>query len=114
MKKDIHPTYFKEAKAVCACGKSFSIGSTKESIQVEICSFCHPFYTGDSKIIDTAGRVEKFKNRQATAKSKAEEKAEKKSAPKPTPKETPKKEEKKEEKKQEKKSAKKPTKKSAK
>ena len=67
MKKDIHPTYFEKTKVTCACGNSFTVGSTKESIQVEICSACHPFYTGKEKILDTAGRVEKFKVRRAKA-----------------------------------------------
>lgn len=63
MKKDIHPQYHKEAKARCACGNAFIIGSTKPEIQTEICYACHPFYTGKEKIMDTAGRVEKFKTR---------------------------------------------------
>lgn len=63
MKKDIHPTYFPNAKVTCACGASFVVGSTKEKIEVEICSACHPLYTGTEKIIDTAGRVERFKVR---------------------------------------------------
>jgi large subunit ribosomal protein L31 len=67
MKADIHPTYFPRAKVVCACGREFHIGSTKEELRVEICSACHPFYTGNEKIIDTAGRVEKFKARRAAA-----------------------------------------------
>jgi len=67
MKVDTHPTYFPEAKVTCACGNTFTVGSTKESIQVEICSNCHPFYTGNDKIMDTAGRVEKFKARRAAA-----------------------------------------------
>jgi large subunit ribosomal protein L31 len=71
MKADTHPTYFPEAKVTCACGNTFTVGSTKESIQVEICSNCHPFYTGNDKIMDTAGRVEKFKARRAAAKSKS-------------------------------------------
>jgi len=70
MKKGIHPTYFTNAVATCACGHVMHIGSTKEKISVEICSNCHPFYTGNEKILDTAGRVEKFKARQA-AKSAA-------------------------------------------
>lgn len=70
MKKDIHPTYFPEAKVVCACGNKFTMGSTKENIAVEICSACHPFYTGAEKVLDTAGRVEKFKARRATAATK--------------------------------------------
>lgn len=65
MKKDIHPKYFNDAKVVCACGHKFTAGSTLEKIEVEICSACHPFYTGNEKIIDAAGRVERFKTRAA-------------------------------------------------
>ncbi|MDP2856033.1 MAG: 50S ribosomal protein L31 [bacterium] len=65
MKKDIHPQYHPRAKVKCACGNYFEVGSTKPEIQVEICSACHPFYTGKEKIIDTAGRVERFKKRLA-------------------------------------------------
>lgn len=71
MKTDTHPTYFPEAKVTCACGNSMTLGSTSEKIQVEICSNCHPFYTGNDKIMDTAGRVEKFKARRAAATKKA-------------------------------------------
>lgn len=67
MKKDTHPTYFPEAKVSCACGNTFTVGSTKEKIEVEICSHCHPFFTGKEKVLDAAGRVEKFKARQAKA-----------------------------------------------
>lgn len=67
MKPDIHPTYYKTAKISCACGNSFSTGSTKQEIHVEICSNCHPFYTGKQKLVDIAGRVEKFKKRIAKA-----------------------------------------------
>jgi len=67
MKTDIHPTYFPEAKVKCACGNVITVGSTKESTEVEVCSKCHPFYTGKGKLIDTAGRVEKFKARVAKA-----------------------------------------------
>lgn len=67
MKKAIHPTYFTDAVFTCACGTTYSMGSTKEKHAIEICSACHPFYTGNEKIVDTAGRVEKFKARQATA-----------------------------------------------
>ena len=63
MKDKIHPKYFDKAKTQCACGNVFSVGSTKELIETEVCSACHPFYTGKEKIIDTAGRVEKFKQR---------------------------------------------------
>ena len=69
MKADIHPTYFPEAKVTCACGNAFTVGSTKETIHVEICSNCHPFFTGMEKSLDAAGRVEKFKARQAKAKA---------------------------------------------
>jgi large subunit ribosomal protein L31 len=65
MKKDIQPRYYPNAKVRCSCGNSFTVGSTKESIEVEICSKCHPSYTGKEKIIDTLGRVEKFKKRLA-------------------------------------------------
>lgn len=71
MKTDTHPKYFPEAKVTCACGNVFSIGSTKEKIDVEICSACHPFYTGNDKVIDTAGRVERFKARAAKTKATA-------------------------------------------
>jgi large subunit ribosomal protein L31 len=70
MKTDTHPTYFPEAKVTCACGRVFTVGSTVEKLSVEICSNCHPFYTGNEKILDTAGRVEKFKARRAAAKPK--------------------------------------------
>ncbi len=66
MKEKIHPKYF-TTKATCACGASFDIGSTKENIKVEICSKCHPLFTGKQKILDTEGRVEKFKKRMAKA-----------------------------------------------
>ena len=56
---------------VCACGRTFTVGSTQEKLEVEICSACHPFYTGNEKIFDAAGRVEKFKNRRLAAVKKA-------------------------------------------
>jgi len=67
MKKDIHPKYNAEAPVECVCGAKFSVGSTQKDLHVEICSQCHPFYTGNSKMMDTAGRVEKFKARRAAA-----------------------------------------------
>jgi large subunit ribosomal protein L31 len=70
MKKDIHPVYFPKSKVTCACGNSFTVGSTKETIDVEICSACHPFFTGTEKVLDTAGRVEKFKTRMTKAVAK--------------------------------------------
>lgn len=68
MKKDLHPKYNQPVTAKCACGNTFTTGSTKDEIYVEICSACHPFYTGKQKLIDTARRVEKFQAK--TAKSK--------------------------------------------
>jgi len=68
MKKDIHPKYYPQAKATCGCGASFSVGSTLPEVKVEICSNCHPFYTGGDKVLDTAGRVERFKKRLAKKK----------------------------------------------
>jgi large subunit ribosomal protein L31 len=70
MKKKIHPKYNIEAKATCACGAIFSVGSTMPEIKVEICSQCHPFFTGNEKIIDTAGRVDRFNKRRAATKAK--------------------------------------------
>lgn len=62
MKEGIHPVYH-EATVTCNCGNTFTTGSTKEEIHVEICSKCHPFYTGKQKLIDTGGRVDRFKKR---------------------------------------------------
>jgi large subunit ribosomal protein L31 len=64
MKKDIHPEY-RIIKASCACGNEFETGSTAENIRVEICAACHPFFTGKQKLIDTAGRVERFQRKYA-------------------------------------------------
>ncbi|MBF8266778.1 MAG: ribosomal protein [Dehalococcoidia bacterium] len=63
MKADIHPTYYSEAKVSCSCGNSFTVGSTKPALKVEICSKCHPFFTGEQRIVDTEGRVERMKRR---------------------------------------------------
>jgi large subunit ribosomal protein L31 len=63
MKPKIHPEYFNDAKVVCACGNTFTIGSTKKMMKVELCSKCHPFYTGEQRVVDTMGRVERFKRR---------------------------------------------------
>jgi large subunit ribosomal protein L31 len=62
MKEGIHPQYFK-TKVTCACGNTFEIGSTKPEIRVEICSKCHPFFTGKQKLVDSAGRIERFKKK---------------------------------------------------
>ena len=62
MKKDIHPKYG-ESVVHCACGETFTTGSTKEELSVEICSKCHPFFTGKQKLVDSGGRVDRFKKR---------------------------------------------------
>jgi len=67
MKKNIHPTYYPAAKVSCACGHKFTVGSTKPEMEIEICYHCHPFYTGKEKLIDTAGKVEKFRARREKA-----------------------------------------------
>jgi len=67
MKKNIHPQYFPAAKAICGCGNKFIVGASVPEIKVEICSKCHPFYTGSQELIDTTGRVERFKARRAKA-----------------------------------------------
>jgi len=67
MKTDIHPKWYPNAKVVCACGHTFTTGSTKEEIRVEVCSACHPFFTGQQKFVDTLGRVERFKKRKEAA-----------------------------------------------
>lgn len=68
MKADIHPIYYTKATATCACGATYTVGSTKETIAVEICQACHPFYTGLDKVLDTTGRVDKFKKRMSAKK----------------------------------------------
>lgn len=67
MKKKIHPKYFKDAKITCACGNVISVGSTVQNMQIEICSACHPFYTGKKKLVDSAGQVDRFKKRMKKA-----------------------------------------------
>jgi len=65
MKEDIHPKYYPNARVQCACGNTFTVGSTKEFIEVETCSLCHPFYTGKEKTLDRVGQVQKFRKRLA-------------------------------------------------
>lgn len=67
MKDNIHPQFYTNAVVVCACGNKFTTGSTVQEMHTEICSQCHPFYTGKQKLIDTAGAVDKFKKRTAAA-----------------------------------------------
>lgn len=69
MKQDIHPTYHRNVVVTCACGNTFVTGSTIPSIRVEICSACHPFYTGEQKYVDTEGRVERYQRLEQTAKT---------------------------------------------
>ena len=77
MKDKIHPKYFEKAKINCVCGNSFTTGSTKELINTEVCSACHPFFTGKEKIIDSMGRVERFKKRLELKKEPSKKKKEK-------------------------------------
>ena len=60
MKAEIHPAYYRDAKIVCSCGNSWTTGSTKKEFRVELCSKCHPFFTGEQRIVDTEGRVERL------------------------------------------------------
>lgn len=77
MKAQIHPTYHPQAKVVCACGNTFTTGSTLEEIHVEVCSACHPFFTGQMRYVDTAGRVDRFKARMESGANKKVSKREK-------------------------------------
>jgi len=63
MKDKIHPKYYTDTKVTCSCGNTFTTGSTRKELKVELCSKCHPFFTGEQRIVDTAGRVERFKRR---------------------------------------------------
>jgi large subunit ribosomal protein L31 len=78
VKEKIHPKWFPEAHVHCACGSTFTTGSTLKDISVEICSACHPLFTGTQKFVDTAGRVDKFNQRIAAADKKKAEAAERK------------------------------------
>lgn len=73
MKAKIHPTYNEAIAVTCACGNAFEVGSTAEKIDIEVCSNCHPFYTGKQKLLDAAGRVDKFRQRQEEFTKLAEE-----------------------------------------
>ena len=89
MKAKIHPTYFDKAQVICACGNRFTTGSTLETIHIELCDKCHPFYTGEQRFVDSASRIQRFQQKQQTAslfvtkkKKKEEEKKQKDNAPK--------------------------------
>lgn len=71
MKKDIHPQYYPEAAISCSCGNTFNIGSTVPELRLDICSNCHPVYSGKVKMIDTAGRLDRFKARMEKSTKKA-------------------------------------------
>ena len=88
MKANIHPQYF-DAQVICACGNKFTVGSTRETIHVELCNKCHPFYTGEQRFVDSASRIQKFQNKQKAAQTytvtkvkKTEEKRQQDNAPK--------------------------------
>jgi len=74
MKSDIHPKYYPKASVKCSCGNTFAVGSTKEFIETEVCGQCHPFYTKKEKVMDTLGRVQKFKDRMSKKKVTAKKK----------------------------------------
>jgi large subunit ribosomal protein L31 len=63
MKAKIHPKYYADARIICACGNTFTVGSTSPELKIDICSACHPFYTGEQRIVDTAGQVDRFMKR---------------------------------------------------
>ena len=63
MKEKIHPQWYPDAQVTCSCGNTFTVGSTKKQLKVELCSKCHPFFTGQRRVLDTTGRVERFKKR---------------------------------------------------
>ncbi len=65
MKTAIHPTYYENAVVTCSCGNTFTTGSTRPELKTEVCSVCHPFYTGTQRIVDTGGQVERFRKRAA-------------------------------------------------
>jgi large subunit ribosomal protein L31 len=67
MKEKIHPTFYPDAKVTCACGNTFTTGSIMKELYTEVCNQCHPFFTGKQKLLDTAGSIDKFKKRAATA-----------------------------------------------
>jgi len=77
MKVNIHPKYYPDAQVVCVCGNRFSTGSTQEVIHVELCSNCHPFYTGQQKFIDAGSLIKKFQDKQKTAATIITKKADK-------------------------------------
>lgn len=78
MRAQVHPNYNSTAQVICSCGNTFTVGSTKDTIHVELCYNCHPFYTGQQKFVDTASRIEKFQKKQAAKKIVVKKEVEKK------------------------------------
>lgn len=74
MKKDIHPNYYPNAKATCSCGNTFEIGATVPEFRLELCPNCHPLYTGKMKMVDTAGRLDRFREKLEKSAAKKGEK----------------------------------------
>jgi len=85
MKADIHPRYV-ETTVVCACGNTFKTRSTRENLRVDVCSNCHPFYTGEQRLVDTAGQVDRFMRRLQTAQAKQADSGQRRGAAAPAPK----------------------------
>ena len=73
MKEDIHPEYYPEAKVICACGNTWTVGSTQPEIRTDVCSECHPFFTGQQRLVDSGGQVERFLKKLERRKKKAAE-----------------------------------------
>ncbi len=71
MKEKIHPTYYLDSAVTCVCGHTFKTGSTQKEVRVDICSNCHPFYTGKQKLMDTEGRIDRFRKKYAAVPAKA-------------------------------------------
>jgi large subunit ribosomal protein L31 len=71
MKQGIHPTYYPDAQVICACGNTWTTGSTRKMIRTDVCSACHPFFTGEQRIVDTAGQVDRFMRRLQQAEERA-------------------------------------------
>ena len=84
MKKNTHPTYYPQAQVTCACGNTFAVGSTQKTISVDVCSKCHPFFTGSMRFADTKGNIDRFlkKQKAAAAHKKIQKKKNKKNKPK--------------------------------
>lgn len=78
MKASIHPQYYSEAKVICSCGNTFTVGSTEQTIHIELCNKCHPFYTGEERFVDSASQIQRFEQKRQFAKKYKEERGIKK------------------------------------